>query len=122
MSQPVKLSTGLVLDARLIAEESERSIASQIEFWAQIGRAIEPLLRGDRVLALKRAGSVKPLAELITTVEGAPGRRRLERYLASRPFPHYEPCGDDPALLVRVDEDGSRTRGRFVNRVFEPAE
>jgi len=42
MSQPVKISDELILDARLTAEIAERSIAGQIEFWAQLGRAIEP--------------------------------------------------------------------------------
>ncbi|MBX9692585.1 MAG: ParD-like family protein [Cyanobacteria bacterium] len=41
MSQPVKLSDELVLDARLVSELGERSIAGQIEFWARLGRAIE---------------------------------------------------------------------------------
>ncbi len=50
MSQPVKLSDGLVLDARLTGEIAERSIAGQIEFWANLGRAIEPLLKGDQAL------------------------------------------------------------------------
>jgi hypothetical protein len=36
MSQPVKLSDDLVLDARLVGELLERSIAGQIEFWAQL--------------------------------------------------------------------------------------
>ena len=45
MSQPVKVSDSLVLDARLTGEVAERSIAGQIEFWARLGRAIEPLLR-----------------------------------------------------------------------------
>ena len=44
MSQPVKLPDELVLDARLAAGAAERSIAGQIEFWAQLGRAAEPLL------------------------------------------------------------------------------
>lgn len=51
MSQPVRLSDELILDARLTAEIAERSIAGQIEFWAQLGRAIEPLLEGSRALA-----------------------------------------------------------------------
>ena len=38
MSQPVKLSDGLVLDARLTGEVFQRSIAGQIEFWARLGR------------------------------------------------------------------------------------
>lgn len=36
MSQPVKLSDGLVLDARITGEIAERSIAGQIEFWARV--------------------------------------------------------------------------------------
>ena len=46
MSQPVKLSDVLVLDARLTGQIGERSITGQIEYWANLGRAIEPLLRG----------------------------------------------------------------------------
>ena len=41
MSQPVKISDDLVLDARLTGEIVRRSIAGQIEFWAALGRAIE---------------------------------------------------------------------------------
>ncbi len=47
MSQPVKISDELILDARLTAEIADRSIAGQIEFWAQLGRALEPLLEGS---------------------------------------------------------------------------
>jgi hypothetical protein len=50
MSQPVKLSDELVLDARLTGEIAERSIAGQIEFWANLGRAIEPLVSGAHAL------------------------------------------------------------------------
>ena len=87
MSQPVKLSDELVLDARLTAEITERSIAGQIEFWAQLGRAIEPLLEGSRALALRRAGSVVPLSECLASVGSGEGRRRVADYLDSRiPF------------------------------------
>ena len=48
----MKLSDELVLDARITAELMQRSIAGQIEFWAQLGRALEPLLEGERALAL----------------------------------------------------------------------
>ena len=49
MGQPVKLSDELVDDARAVVPFSQRSIAGQIEFWAGLGKSIEPLLRGDRV-------------------------------------------------------------------------
>jgi hypothetical protein len=119
MSQPVKLSDELVLDARLTAEVAQRSIAGQIEFWAQLGRAIEPLLDGTRALALRRAGAVRPLSECLAAVGSEEGRGRLREYLQARPFPHYEPAPDAPDLLVRIDEDGTRTIGRFVGRMFQ---
>jgi hypothetical protein len=118
MSQPVKISDELILDARLTAEVAERSIAGQIEFWAHLGRAIEPLLEGSRALALRRAGAVVPLSECLASVDSVAGRRRVAEYLASRPFPHYQPAPDSPGLVVRVDADGTRTLGRFVGREF----
>jgi hypothetical protein len=118
MSQPVKLSDTLVLDARLTGEVAERSIAGQIEFWAKLGRAVEPLLQGVQVMALSRAGAVKPLSECLNSVDSPEGHRRVAEHLKSLPFPHYE-AADTPGLLVRTSEDGTRTEGRFVNRQFQ---
>jgi len=120
MSQPVKVSDALMLDARVAGEIVERSMAGQIEFWARIGRALEPLLRGDHVLALCRAGSVKPLSECIESVDSAAGRRRVFEHLKTRPYPHYEAAAESPGLLVRIEANGKRTVGRFVNREFQP--
>jgi len=120
MSQPVKVSDTLLLDARLAGEAVERSIAGQIEFWAKIGRAIEPLLRGDHVLALCRSGNVKPLSACLESVDSPAGRRRVFEHLETRPYPHYEAAAESPGLLVRIDADGRRTVGRFVNRQFQP--
>ena len=65
MSQPVKLSDALVLDARITGELLERSIAGQVEFRARIGRSIEPLLQGDQALALCRNAAARPLSECL---------------------------------------------------------
>jgi hypothetical protein len=119
MSQPVKISDELLLDARLTSEIAERSIAGQIEFWAQLGRAIEPLLEGSRALALRRAGAAAPMSQCLASVDTAAGRQRVAAYLHSRPFPHYEPAPGTSGLLVRVAEDGTRTPGRFVGREFQ---
>ena len=118
MSQPVKLSDTLVLDARLTGEVAERSIARQIEFWAKLGRAVEPLLQGVQVMALSRAGAARPLSACLETVDSQAGRRRMADHLQSLPFPHYEPA-DSPGMLVRISADGQRTVGRFVNRQFQ---
>lgn len=120
MSQPVKLSDALVLDARLAGQTVERSIAGQVEFWARIGRAIEPLLQGAQVLALCRKAGVQPLSACLRSVDSPTGRRRLATYLHEQPYPHYEPHAQHSGLLVRVTADGKRTVGRFVNRQFQP--
>jgi hypothetical protein len=121
MSQPVKLSDALVLDARLAAQAGERSIAGQVEFWAQLGRSVEMLLQGQQVLALRRSASARPLSACLDTVDSAEGRERVAAWLDSEPFPHYRPHPDQPGLLLRIDEDGRQVAGRFVNRRFVPA-
>ena len=119
MSQPVKVSDALVLDARLVGEVAERSIAGQIEFWARLGRAVERLLRGDEALALRRAGDAKSLSECLRSVDSPQGRQRVAEHLKTRPYPHYE-AADVPGLLVKIEANGKRTVGRFVNREFQP--
>jgi hypothetical protein len=120
MSQPVKLSDALVLDARQTSGVAERSIAGQIEFWARLGRAVEPLLNGDHALALRRAGDEQPLSSLLATVDTTQGRKRVADFLASQPFPHYEPAKGNSSLLVRIEANGKRTVGKFLNGEFRP--
>jgi hypothetical protein len=120
MSQPVKVSDALLLDARIAGEMVERSIAGQVEFWAKIGRALEPLLRGDQVLALCRSGNVKPLSACLESVDSPAGRKRVFEHLRTRPYPHYEAAAEPAGALVRIEADGKRTVGRFVNRQFQP--
>jgi hypothetical protein len=120
MSQPVKLSDALVLDARLAGKTVERSIAGQVEFWAKIGRAIEPLLQGTQVLALCRNAATRPLSACLKSVDSPAGRRRVTEFLQSQPWPHYEPHPDQPGVLIRIDANGKRVVGRFVNRQFQP--
>lgn len=122
MSQPVKLSDGLVLDARLAGEAFERSIAGQVEFWAGLGRAVEPLLNGDRIIALRRRGKAEPLAKIFESIGTSKGKRRLRDYLQKQPYPHFEPAPGVPGHFVRIEANGRRTLGRFVKREFRPAE
>jgi hypothetical protein len=121
VSQPVKLSDSLILDARLTADLAQRSIAGQIEFWAGLGRAVEPLLCGHQVLALRKTDAAHPLSRCLESIDSPVGRQRVADYLKSRPFPHYQAAPEQPGFLIRVGEDGTRTLGRFVNRRFEPS-
>ena len=118
MGQPVKLSDELVLDARQVGAVAERSIAGQIEFWAALGRAVEPLLKTDRVLALKRLGAERPLSQCLKAPGTSAGNRKLAQALQETPYPHYRPAPGKAGWLLRVEEDGTETRGRFQNRKF----
>lgn len=120
MSMPVKLSDALVLDARLVGAAMERSIARQVEFWARLGQAIDPLLNGAQALAISRLGGARPLAEVLAEIEQPTGRARLARHLAALPFPRYEAHPQRSGLLIRTEADGTRTTGRFVDRTFTP--
>lgn len=116
----MKISNELLLDARLTAELSERSIAGQIEFWARLGRAIEPILEGAKAIALRKSGDQKPLSQLIASVDSDAGRQRVADYLSTQAYPHYLPVPGQPGCLLRVEESGCETMGRFVNRKFVP--
>jgi hypothetical protein len=71
---------------------------------------------------VKLSGNAQPLSASLASVGTAEGRERLATYLQSRPFPHFEAAPDRPGLLVKIDEDGTRTLGRFVQRKFTPVE
>jgi len=118
MSQPVKLSDALVLDARIAGKAQERSIARQVEFWAKLGQALEPVLTGRQAAELRHTGKVRPLSELVATVETTEGRARSKAYLASRPYPQYRQFPGQARVYIRTDADGAETVGRFVNRAF----
>ncbi len=107
MSQPVKISDELILDARLTAEIAECSIAGQIEFWAQLGRAIEPLLEGSRALALRRAGAAVPLSECLASVDSAAGAgvswntSSRGRFRTTSQFPARRACWSGSIAMAR---------------------
>lgn len=118
MGQPVKLSDALVLDARFAGDLTERSIAKQIEFWASLGRAVDSLLRGKDVLALRKRGATKSLAECLADIETPAGQRRVQNVLDARPFPHFEEVSGRAGWLVRIEADGTRTVGHIVEDQF----
>lgn len=120
MGLPVKLPDALVEEARAIAKYSERSMAGQIAFWASLGRSLEPMLNGDMVLALKKREATRPLDDCLADLDGEDARHRLREVLASRPYPHFEPHPKKAEWVVRINEDGTRIPGHFVEGTFQP--
>jgi hypothetical protein len=118
MSQPVKLSDALVLEARVAARAKERSINGQVEYWAKIGRSVERLFDGRQVETLRRAAKAPAVGELLEVVDSRRGQEMFQAFLESEPYPHYRAHPDEKGLLVRTEADGTERTGRFVNRRF----
>jgi hypothetical protein len=57
---------------------------------------------------------------LVDLVDTAEGRQIFKTYLEGEPFPHFEAHPSREGFLVRTEENGERTVGRFVNRIFVP--
>jgi len=64
--------------------------------------------------------TVRPLSACLESVDSPEGHQRVTDFLQSQPFPHYQPHPHRSGMLVRIDTDGRRTVGRFVNRQFRP--
>jgi len=79
------------------------------------------LLQGAQALALCRNATARPLSACLDAVDSPEGRERVAAFLRTQPYPHYEPASGSPGLLVRIEADGKRTVGRFVNRQFKAA-
>jgi hypothetical protein len=118
MSQPVKLSDEFVLEARLTAEARERSIAGQVEYWAKIGRCVDRLFDGGQIDRLQKAANSPAVGELLEVVDTPRGREMFQAFLEHEPYPHYRAHSERKGLLVRTEENGVETIGRFVNREF----
>jgi hypothetical protein len=118
MGLPIKISEGLALAARTEAQAFERSIASQVEHWAQIGRAVEQVLGHDEVAALKRQAGMPELVAAMRKATSESGRQRALEHLRKLGGPRYSVDPTRRGGIIRVAADGSRSRGRFVRRRF----
>jgi hypothetical protein len=120
MPQPVKISDALLLEARIAGETMNRSMAGQIEFWAQLGRSIERLMNGRDIHHIRANTPPPRLSEVMASIGTPAGRARLQAVLDAKPFPHFRAVPGDRTLMERIDEDGTRTIGRFIQRAFVP--
>jgi len=93
-------------------------LASQVEHWAQIGRAVEQLLGHDQLAVLKRQAGMPEFADAMRKASGEGGQQRALDHLRKLGGPRYSVDPTRRGGVLLVDADGSRTRGRFVRRRF----
>jgi hypothetical protein len=95
------------------------SESSRLGLYFHLSEADEEIfLNSAGPLVLQATGTAAPLSDCLASVDSVEGRRRVAEYLNSQPFPHYQSAGRD-GLLIRIEEDGSRTVGRFIDRQFQ---
>jgi hypothetical protein len=130
MGLAVKISDDLVLAARQEARTAKRSLTSQIEYWASIGRATEILMTHRELLGLSGLNDLFPAGSrreevhrlLTRLVEQPEARAEALALIHAQGAPVYETDSAHPGKIIQVSRDGKRTPGRFKNRRFVPDE
>ena len=133
MGMPVKLSDDLVRAARAEAEVNDRSITAQIEHWAKLGHAAQKALSRADLLTLEACtgaladGAPWPegarlarMREQLLTIARSTDRASVLADIRGSGQPLYEAHPEEPGLVLRVEADGSRTRGLVEDGQFRP--
>lgn len=129
MGSPVKVADELAAAAKATAKLANRSMAKQIEHWAQLGRSVEQLVKTSDVMAFKAQLADPSDAENI--VHARASLERLVRSLADQTDrdvvrnsifetrePVYEAVPGRADRVAQVWPDGRRIVGRFVGQEF----
>lgn len=96
--------------------EVVREFAKRLSFLSEIeGQPLDYTRISDR-LAMLTDANIAGMA--IAAVDSEPSKQRLADYLFSLPYPHYEPVPGNVELVVQIQEDGTRSVGRFEGREF----
>jgi hypothetical protein len=85
---------------------------------AERARSCLAVLRTRHAEVARKHGT-RSISECLSIVGTPAATEKVIAYLASQPFPHYE-AGAEKGTLGKIDEDGTRTVGRFVGRTFQP--
>lgn len=128
-SRSIRLDAALVRAAEAQGKPQKRSAPGQIEFWAEIGRQVAPLLSPLDLVALsqgllrlqveRRESALVPAAEVFADVARA-SRHPFVSPAAEPSSVMYEASRSRKGLLDRLEANGTRTTGTFRNGQFVP--
>jgi len=128
MASPMRLNSDLIEAAKMEGMVQKRSIPMQIEYWAELGRAVEGIIdlkdvfavmQGVKTVRLESAFSapIDP-SDVFNDLEKNSGTKDLSSKLTASPF-YYEASRSRPGLLDRVNvKTGERRTGHFENGEF----
>lgn len=129
-SSPMRLEQALVQAATAAGENYKRSAAGQIEYWAEIGRAVERVLDPESIIAVQ-SGLAKIKLELTSGEPIEPDAvfdnlesDRRQASLASEVTGSevvYQASHARPGLLEQISADGKIIIGQFRDGQFVPS-
>ena len=129
MASPMRLDSALIAAAEREAAIQKRSIPKQIEFWAELGKAVEHIIGFDDVIAitqgLKRI-ELEPLVsksvdadDVFDVLESRRSAGSLAENITGASL-YYEASRSRPGFLDRVNTaSGQRETGHFQNGEFK---
>jgi hypothetical protein len=128
-TSPLRLDSTLVAAAKREGSIKKRSAPKQIEFWAELGKAVEQVLDYNDVFAviqgLKKikVESVKSVAvdpaAIFNALEDSRRSKKLAEKVTSATV-YFEASRRRPGLLDRVNSvTGDRQTGKFCNGEFK---
>ncbi|MFT5218995.1 MAG: hypothetical protein ACI9LO_001464 [Planctomycetota bacterium] len=127
MSTSIRLDDELVQAAEIEATNHKRSPPKQIEYWADIGRAVSRFASSSDLLALTQGiaqvtisapkSVVVPAADVFEQLENNRNDGKLSQKIPAALY-RFEASQTRPGLLDRVAADGSRQSGHFRNGEF----
>ena len=126
-SSPMRLEQGLVRAATLSSGLYKRSIAEQVEYWADIGRRVEKVIDPDTLLAIQAGLATVQVVpkddvavdadQLFARMEDDRRSGELAASVSSGAL-RYQASLAHPGMLERIDADGERTLGQFQQGQF----
>lgn len=127
MKTPIRLDNALVQEAELQGRTYKRTAPNQIEYWAELGRAVEDLLDPNDLVAIRQGFArlrIEPLAsnpldvaEVTAAVDKLRRSNKSSAQLSGAKF-YYEASPNQPGMLDRVDDKNQRETGYFKDGRF----
>ena len=128
-SASIRLDHLLVKEADAIGKIYKRSPPRQIEYWAELGKAIEQSVNPDDIIAIREGISqvvIEPIhsspiasRDVFANLNNDRSRGLLSHKVCESAI-NYQSSTTHPGLLDQINSDGSVITGRFTNGQFEP--
>jgi len=129
LTSPIRLDPALIAAAKREGSINKRSAPKQIEFWAELGKAVELVMDRNDVFAVMqglkkiKVESVKSVAadpaDVFNSLEESRKSGELAKKVTSSAV-YFEASQRKPGLLDRVHSaTGKRQTGRFYNGEFK---